>query len=164
VWDLPVGKGKRFANINNKFAGALVNNWRYDLILSYSSGNPTGWPNLINKCGEWHAAKQDENNWFNSDKSCYAQLANGNVLRVVPDRFPDIRNPGVGPFINTALEKDFHLGERYRIQIRGESFNLFNHPQRGGPDTTLTSATFGQLPKSQLNFPRLVQLAAKFYF
>jgi hypothetical protein len=80
VWNLPVGKGKRFANINNKFAGALVNHWRYDLILSYSSGNPTGWPNLINKCGDWHAAKQDDNNWFNSDKTCYAQLANNNVL------------------------------------------------------------------------------------
>jgi hypothetical protein len=164
VWDLPVGKGKRFANVNNRFAGALVNDWRWDLILSYSSGNPTGWPNLINKCGDWHAATQDENTWFNSDKNCYSQLANGNVLRVVPDRFPDIRNPGVGPFINTALEKDFKLSERYKIQFRGESFNLFNHPQRGGPDTSLTSATFGQLPKSQLNFPRLVQLAAKFYF
>ena len=164
VWDLPIGNGKRFLNVNNRFAGALINNWRWDLIMSYESGNPTGWPNLINTCGDWHAKAQSENSWFNNDKSCYQQLANGNVLRTNPDRFVDIRDPSVGPSVNTALEKDFHIGERYKVQIRGESFNLFNHPQRPGPDTSLTSATFGQLPKSQLNFPRLVQLAAKFYF
>ena len=164
VWDLPLGKGRHFLNTNNRVAGAFINNWRWDLIMSFATGNPTGWPNLINSCGDWHAPNQNENGWANNDKTCYSQLANGNVLRTNPDRFPDIRDPSVGPAFNTALEKDFHLGERYRVQFRAESFNLTNHPQRGGPDGSLTSPTFGQLPKSQLNFPRLVQLAAKFYF
>jgi hypothetical protein len=140
-----------------------VDNWRFAGILSYESGNPTGWPSLINKCGEWHATNQNENSWFNNDKSCYTPLP-ANVLRTVPDRFSDIRDPSVGPFINASLEKTFSISERYKLQFRGESFNVFNHVQRPGPDNTYTSATFGQLPKTQLNFPRLVQLAAKFYF
>jgi len=164
VWDLPFGHGRRFLNVDNKVVGGFVNNWRFSPILTYETGNPTGWPNLINSCGDWHAANQNENAWFNNDKTCYKQLGNGNVLRTIPDRFGDIRDPSVGPFINAALEKTFNMGERYKIQFRGESFNLFNHPQRPGPDTSFTSNTFGQLPKSQLNFPRLIQLAAKFYF
>jgi hypothetical protein len=86
------------------------------------------------------------------------------VLRTNPDRFVDIRDPSVGPQVNLALEKTFQVSERYRVQFISQSFNLTNHPIRPGPDGTFTSPTFGQLPKTQNNFPRLVQLAAKFYF
>lgn len=164
VWDLPFGKGRRFLGQANWFTQGALGNWKMAGILSFESGNPTGWPNLINTCASWHAANQNENSWYNNDKTCYKQLANGNVLRTVPDRFSDIRDPSVGPSINLAMEKDFRITERYRLQFRGESFNITNHPQRPGPDGNINSATFGQLPKSQLNFPRLVQLAAKLYF
>ena len=52
----------------------------------------------------------------------------------------------------------------YSLQFWAESFNITNTPIRGGPNTTFLSATFGQLPESQLNFSRLVQLAMKLYF
>ena len=55
VWDLPFGHDRRMLNVNNKVARVLADNWRLTPILSYSSGNPTGMPNLINTCGDWHA-------------------------------------------------------------------------------------------------------------
>ena len=164
VYDLPFGKGRHFLGKANPIIDGVLGGWRISPIMTYSSGNPTGWPNIINTCGDWHAANQNENGWYNNDKNCYKQLANGNVLRTNPDRFSDIRDPGVGPSVNFAAEKTFRVTERYKFLLRGESFNMFNHPQRPGPDGSLTSPTFGMLPKSQLNFPRLVQLAAKFYF
>lgn len=163
VWDLPFGQGRRFLNFQNRYGRGLVSGWRFDSIFTYASGNPTGWPNLINLCGDWHATNQNENSWFNNNKACYTQFAT-NVQRLTPDRFPDIQDPAVGPFINAALEKYIGIGERYKVLLRGEVFNLTNHAQRGGPDTGFTSDRFGQLPKSQLNFPRVFQLAAKFYF
>src|SRR5262249_39950715 len=72
VYDLPVGKGKRFLN-QGGIANKLFGDWRMDWILVYVSGYPTAWPNYINYCGKWTAANQDENHWFNNDKSCYAQ-------------------------------------------------------------------------------------------
>ena len=66
--------------------------------------------------------------------------------------------------MNIAFEKAFPLTERYKLTLRGEAFNLANTVIRGGPDTNFSDANFGQLPLAQQNFPRLVQLAAKFYF
>ena len=48
--------------------------------------------------------------------------------------------------------------------IRAETFNLTNTPIYGGVDTSFTSTRFGMLPQDQQNWPRFVQLAAKFFF
>src|SRR5579885_1013746 len=165
VWDLPIGTGKRFLNAQSPLARTLANDWRFTWIYTYYSGYPTGWPDLINKCGNWHYTGSDPNpfnHWFNNDKSCYATRPSY-TLRVVPDRFPDIRNPAE-PQLNLAIEKTLRFGERYSAQVRAESFNITNTPIYGGPDTSFTSSRFGMIPLGQQNFPRLVQLAAKFIF
>jgi len=163
VWDIPVGKNRKFLNVQNKFGRGVLSDWRTSWIYTYVSGNPMGWPDLINKCGSWKVSNPNENTWFNADKTCYQQFPTNNI-RTTPDRFGDIRNPGVGPFLNLAVEKTIPVSERFRFLLRGEAFNVMNSVQRPGPDTGFTSATFGQLPKSQLNFPRFIQLAGKFYF
>ncbi|HTF42539.1 MAG TPA: hypothetical protein VK641_01505, partial [Terriglobales bacterium] len=68
------------------------------------------------------------------------------------------------PQVNAAVAKDFKIGERYRLNFRGEGFNVANTVIRTDPNTTRTSADFGKLGFSQKNFPRFFQLAAKFYF
>jgi hypothetical protein len=158
---LPVGQSRRL-KINNRVANAIAGDWRFDWIFTYYSGYPVGWPNLKNTCGTWKAAIQDENHWFNNDKTCYSNLPQFTV-RTIPDRFVDIREPAK-PQLNIALEKTFRYGERYRLQFRGEAFNATNTPIRSAPDTNFNNPTFGQLPKSQKNFPRVIQLAAKVYF
>jgi hypothetical protein len=166
VWDLPLGKNRRFLN-RNRVGGAFLGNWRFSWIFSYTSGYPVGWPNLLNTCdNNWHAtangSTRNEDRWFNNDKSCYQQFRN-NVLRTIPDRFPDIRQHQA-PQLNASLEKTFQISETKRLQFRAEGFNITNTPIRGGVNTDFNSADFGKLPKSQLNFPRFFQIAAKFYF
>jgi hypothetical protein len=161
VWDLPLGKGRKF-NVGNPIGGAALNNWSFDWILSYVSGYPVGWPNLINNCGTWKATDKDEDHWFNNDKSCYQKYP-GFSVRTLPDRFSDIRQPQK-PQLNLALSKTFPFKEKYKFLLRWEMFNVTNSVIRPGPDTNIDSATFGQLPKIQNNFPRVMQIAAKFYF
>jgi len=166
VWDLPMGKNRKFLD-HNRVAGALLGNWRFTWIFSYASGFPVGWPNLINKCGgDWHATanngKRSEDRWFNNDKTCYQQFPN-NVIRTLPDRFPDIRQP-TAPQLNAAIERTIHLSETKRLQFRAEGFNITNTPIRAGVNTDFNSADFGKIAKSQLNFPRFFQIAGKFYF
>jgi len=161
VWDLPFGKNRKFT-VSNPVASTLASNWRFDWIFTYFSGYPVGWPNFQNVCGEWHATEQTEDHWFNNDKTCYKPWPSYTV-RTIPDRFPDIREPAE-PQLNIALEKTFDFTERYKLQFRWEAFNVTNTPIRPAPDTNYYSATFGQLPKYQKNWPRVMQVALKFFF
>lgn len=168
VWDLPFGKGRNYgANVHNPIVNGLISNWTFDWIFTYYSGYPTTWPDLVLNtsipgCGSWSVPDQNATHWFNNNKACYATRA-PYTLRTNPDRFSTIRNPAE-PQVNIAFEKSIPFGERYKLTLRGEAFNLANTVIRGGPDTNFSDANFGQLPLTQQNFPRLVQLAAKFYF
>ena len=76
-----------------------------------------------------------------------------------------IRQPGARD-VSMSLFKDFSLSkvrEGMRLQFRAESFNTFNHPHFGGPDTLVGSPTFGKISYT-VNDPRELQLALKLYF
>jgi len=71
-----------------------------------------------------------------------------------------------GPGINNweiGFVKSTPIGERYKIDFRGELFNAFNHAQFFQPDGNFTDgADFGRVKRAR--DPRLVQFALKFYF
>jgi len=162
VWDLPFGKNRKLLNSSNPVVATLASGWQFDWILSYNSGYPVGWPNLNNTCGEWHANPQTRTSWFNNNKSCYSTFQSY-TLRTLPDRFSDIRQPSK-PQLNIAFEKTTKINERMRFLIRVEAFNLTNTVINPGVNTDFNSTRFGMLPDNQQNWPRLVQLAAKFFF
>ncbi len=174
VWDLPIGKGRHFAANVSGVSDKLISGWKADYIFSYGSGFPVGIPNVLNKCGDYthyidpatgKATGQTEFHWFNNNPNCYAQYTTyADRLSYNPPRFSGNVNSPAKPQVNFALAKNTTISERYSLQFRAESFNLTNTPIRPGPNTTFPSATFGQLPETQNNFPRLVQLALKLYF
>lgn len=74
------------------------------------------------------------------------------------------RGPG---FVDTdiAISKHFPLFERSQLEVRGEAFNLLNHPNYNNPISSgsTTSATFGKIT-STANEARILQIAAKVTF
>jgi len=46
--------------------------------------------------------------------------------------------------IDMAVRRQFNFSEKLNLQFRAEAFNIFNHPNFGTINTTLTSTTFGQ--------------------
>jgi hypothetical protein len=161
VWDLPLGKSRRF-NSSNRAASWLMSGWNLDWIVTYYSGYPVGKPDAQFFCSDYRVAGQTHDRWLNNDRNCYAQRL-PYTLRTVEDRFPNIRNPAE-PQVNVALAKNFRITERISGLIRGESFNIANTIIYPGPETNWQNPRFGMLPLQQNNFPRLVQLAAKIMF
>jgi hypothetical protein len=84
--------------------------------------------------------------------------------------------------VDLALQRQFHLTERFNLRFRSEFFNIFNHPNFGNPNNNLTDPLFGHStqtlasslgsgganggfnPLYQIGGPRSIQLALKLQF
>jgi len=66
--------------------------------------------------------------------------------------------------LDTSVFRQFPFGEKCRLEIRGEAFNLFNHPVLGTPNADFSNQqNFGTVT-STASTQRQLQLAAKFIF
>ncbi len=163
VWDVPVGKSRHFFNKPNMVVDKIISGWNMNWIYRYTSGIPVGGIDAVFSCPSYLVDNQVHDQWFNNTKSCYKGRASF-TLRTMPDRFPWIRQMD-NLNMNVAVAKDFRLPfENMVFNLRGEAFNLMNHPLYGAPDTGYTNARFGMLPVAQQNFPRLVQVSMRLRF
>ncbi|MCE5307625.1 MAG: carboxypeptidase regulatory-like domain-containing protein [Acidobacteriales bacterium] len=87
----------------------------------------------------------------------------GNYLRRYPTRWANVRESRVNE-LNFGLFKNFKFGERVKAQLRAEFFNVFNHARFDGPNTDPGSSSFGIVSPSQVNQPRVGQMALKLSF
>jgi hypothetical protein len=61
-----------------------------------------------------------------------------------------------------AATRRFSFNERYKMELRGDFFNIMNHANWNSPSAGETSSTFGQI--TSFSGPRLIQVSAKFLF
>ena len=78
--------------------------------------------------------------------------------------------------MDTAIRREFPIGELLKLQFRAEAFNLFNHPNFGVIDPSFGSTTFGEATATlasspgalnslyQQGGPRSMQFALKLVF
>ena len=95
------------------------------------------------------------------DTSTVAPFTFGNAPRTITS----VRQPGAENF-DLSVFKEFALSrlrDGMHLEFRAEAFNVFNHPQFQGPDTTVGDSNFGVIT-STVNNPRELQLALKLYF
>ena len=72
-----------------------------------------------------------------------------------------LTGPGLANF-DAGLFKQFPISESRRFELRWEVFNVLNHANFLNPTASLSSSTFGRILSAR--DPRIMQLAAKFYF
>jgi hypothetical protein len=89
----------------------------------------------------------------------FAEPAFGTFGNNARDSF---HGPGIN-ITNIALLKDIHVTEQQYFELRLETQNTFNHVSFNNPTSDINSSRFGRIT-SDSQGPRLIQLAAKFYF
>ncbi|MBM3793699.1 MAG: hypothetical protein FJW31_06445 [Acidobacteria bacterium] len=183
VFDVPVGKGRRFGKGMPGALDAAIGGWQWSSILNLYSGQPLNLrypdnagllsdghpdflgnvalrPNIIDGNAGVRAAGSDYLNYFNRANLVVPPVAApfGNLGRNVAYGFPLYQT-------DLVLAKSFRLpmiNEGARLQFRGEFYNLFNRTNFTAPTVGLANANFG---RSSWTFdPRYVQLGLKLVF
>ncbi|HZU27531.1 MAG TPA: TonB-dependent receptor [Bryobacteraceae bacterium] len=180
VYDLPYGKGKRFGNSAPALVRGVLGGWQVSSVIRIASGLPFpfapfwSYSNHLNNYGYpgpqladyAHTPKTTGNPVAWIDPSAFTAPPSQFVLGNVAQRYTQLRERAERN-VDMALAKSFPIGERFRIQFRGEAFNLFNYAQYNAAYNSysfcLSCGDFGDMT-GQENVPRILQFSAKFIF
>ncbi len=186
LYELPVGKNRKFGSSFSKPADLLLGGWSLNYFVNAHSGFPvtifagaanTGQATRGNvRANAYHklaVPSQTVDAFFgpvtaasfcgpgNNDGTCaYGVPAPGmfGTAGVGTERAPSFFN------LDMSIGKRFDVTERQRFEFRAEFFNAFNHVSFGPPGRDIsTPSSFGQIT-GQIQQPRNIQFGMKYYF
>ena len=178
TWNIDYYKG------NNSILKQVVNGWTISPIVSLQGGTPFNLSTGSNKNADSANANRPDlvagvsplldphrdrtaaaAKWFNTA----AFVANGpGVAGGIGPGGADGNTPRdflYGPGyrdIDLGLFRNFHFGERFTFQLRGEATNAFNMVSLNNPTGTLSSGNFGKITAAAS--PRLIQVGGRITF
>ena len=181
VYELPFGHGRHFGANSSRAVNWTLGGWQVNGITTLQSGTPlsisasnvtglsnvnaaaTNLPEYANCNGQNPVLTGDIHNrltqFFNTaDFSQPAAFTFGSCSAYIAN----LHGPRVSSS-DLSLFKEFAPREHIRVQVRAEFFNAFNHVIFSGPNTSVTSTSFGTI-SSQSNSPRQVQFGLKLLF
>lgn len=179
IYELP------FFRKQENFVGKVLGGWQASGVITMQSGlpftittsnfDPSGLgnnPALVagNRpflyCDPNSNAPHTFSNWIlplSDPNSCYRANPTAAINGNVPGTSP--RGAVNGPptyRVDFTMSKNIRFGENYRLQLRAEAFNVFNHTNFRTFVTNVTTAGFGSV--TAVRDPRTMQLGIKFNF
>lgn len=157
TWDLPLGKGRRWALGHNAIGEALLGGWRFSGVHEFASGLPFT-PVVVNApllnadfnyvradvVGNPNVAHPNRNLWFNT--AAYSEprqpFRNGTASR------NSLRGPTLA-LSNLSIAKNLPLMEGKSLELRADAFNVFNHVNLGLPSAYIDYFGAGQITSVQ---------------
>jgi hypothetical protein len=167
IYELPFGRGKRFAGRMPRLLDTALGGWEISGVYRAVSGSPLTFtlavstlgnggatrPNLV---GDPHLSNPNADAWFNA-----AAFSNPPATVFGNSGVGILQGPRV-QVLDTNLMKNFHITESKYFQFRWELFNAANHVNLNNPNTTLNTSTTGRILTA--GDARQMQLALKFIF
>jgi hypothetical protein len=172
-----------FFENSHSLAARVFGNWQFSGVVALQTGlftsisggsrastSPSnGYGTNVDLAGDWRAVPGGQTatpifdasgnylrgGWINRAAFVPRTGLIGNVARNL------IEMPATQNF-NFSLMKKIQLNEKFRLQLRGEIFNLFNHPNYRTLVTNLSASNFGAL--TQTDDPRVIQFGVKVLF
>lgn len=169
VYEIPVGRNKRFGSGMGRLADAFVGGWSLNWNLGLQSGWAIDYPNAMQaQQGDARptSAQRAQGYLFNVD--LWKNPATGKLvaaqepytLRNFPTRFSNVRVPGYKN-LDASLSKQFAVTESIKLNFRGEMVNATNSPwfsRLASNGTNVTNGNFGRMDVTQRNLPRFIKL------
>jgi hypothetical protein len=177
VYELPVGKGKKFGGGMNTIEDAVAGGWQISGLTHVQAGFPLSIGNANANAASLWGGNQHANIvpgadfksgtcgngqavgtgicWFNP--AAFTQ-APAYQFGDAPRYFSNLRAPGYVDE-DLGIQKWFNLKEKFRLQFTAQMFNAFNHTNFDSPDINIGDSTMGQISNTQ--GARQVQLSLK---
>ncbi len=180
---LPMGKGHLlFANAGG-LADEIVGGWELAGVVNWQSGQPfsvsytaapsSAFPGVVSgranvKPGvPLYPANKTKAQWFNPAAFTPPTDASGNAGGAYGTSGYDML---WGPHFqdwDMNLKKNLRWGDHYNVQLRADSFNIFNHPNFATPNANISNSNVGTvtgISGTPSYEARTLEFAAKFNF
>jgi hypothetical protein len=169
AYELPLGKGKRWMT-SGRIWNAVLGGWQTNGILTIQAGHtftPTFNVNVANAGGTQRPDRIASGVIPYGDRTVSRWFDTAAFVSPVGFAFGDSgRNILTGPRLvqwDFSLFKSIPISDRFRLQFRAESFNIFNHPNFGLPNAAIGTTAAGTI-SSTVSSPRQNQFALKLLF
>ncbi len=182
-YEIPFGRGKKFGANMNRAVDIIAGNWHANGFLTLRTGPPytiagTSCQGTWNRCLPDLVAGHNPNaapsggripgtngQWFDISAFAVAAPLTGGNLGLQSNTAPPTRT------LDFSVFKDFRFTERFRMQFRGEAFNIANTPQFSQPDASLGDSklaggngNFGKVLSTISGTERHVQFSLRLQF
>ncbi|MDQ6663372.1 MAG: carboxypeptidase-like regulatory domain-containing protein [Acidobacteriota bacterium] len=181
-YQLPVGKGKQFLGSAPRVVDAALGGWQISSVVTLKSGLPFTPAISSDRANIGEGGQRPRligmpfvpgsvNCWFytSSNSSCRALYPNLTDAFALPAQYAYgnsgrniLRADSLKQF-DFSVMKLFSISESKRVEIRGEIFNVFNHPVFQAPGTNIDQSSGGQVTAT-LNSDRIIEFGVKLFF
>jgi hypothetical protein len=191
TYELPVGKGKFLLGNAGSLVNSILGGWQWSGVGTFQTGQPfsvnastpsktVGLSSSTYRANRvpgvaLYPHNKSKAQWFNpaafTQPGTYVGSDGNTYVNIGTSGYDMLRGPGWWN-ADMNLVKNIHWSERYNVQLRADSFNIFNHAKLGTPNATIpltgnTSSTLGTIT-STASTPvyeaRTVEFGAKFNF
>jgi len=167
TWNLPFGRGQRWAGDASGALNNVIGNWRVMGWHNYMSGDPVKL-GRVNRTGTSidrgvsHGSYDPNGSNKNTLNVAAFEPENRVIAFADTNQLPDIRKFGYATE-NLSILKDFQFTEDVRFEFGAEFFNAFNRAQFHSISTSLSAPdTFGRYRSTAL--ARIIQFRLRISF
>ena len=177
TYELPFGKGKRFATGASGVLNHIVGGWQMSGTVLLTTGRPftvysgiNTVSNVVQSTADCNGCSRTsgqlvlesgKNFWFDSTtRAQFSAPAPGSIGNTG-------RNFFLAPHYfqwDSSLLKKFKISERYSFDLRFDARNVLNNPSFDNPTAVINSSIFGRINDSVTNNARRIQVSGKFNF
>lgn len=179
VYELPFGRGKRFAGGADGVLDRIIGGWELTGFMRIWTGRPftvysgaTTFSNVVQTPANCNGCSR-------TDGEVFDDPSQGLKFYFDPALRGKFSGPGAGQFGNTGrnfftgpaafnvdlgILKRTRIREHHHLEYRAEFTNLTNTPTFGFPTATITSTTFGRIRDNVISGSRKIQMALKYSF
>jgi len=177
IWELPIGRGRRFLSDASGWANGFLGGWQLNGIYSFTTGRPLSFSTSRYTISQSQASTANySGSWKN-----FSKVTKGNVITFLdaeqkaafsnptagdPGGLPNYQFHGPGfSTVDLSIFKKFDLNmirEGTQLQFRAELYNAFNTTCFSSATSNINSGSFGNL--SAARPARVGQFALKITF